>query len=85
VGGTCGGCAGIAPEAEMPRIEPAPEWLTSASPMVLGGPSEGAVQVREGSYPGRGGRSSGEVRDRSMVKEVLLALMIFNGGGFKLN
>ena len=40
----------------MPKIEPAPEWLTSGSPIVLGGPSDGAVQVNEGSYPGRGAR-----------------------------
>ena len=78
----------MAPEAEMPKIEPAPEWLTSGSPIVLGGPSEGAVHVKLGSYPGRGGRSSGEVSERSMIlsAEVIeaLALIIFNGGGLRL-
>ena len=57
----------MAPEFEIPRMLPPPEWLTSGSPIVEGGPSEGAVQVREGSYPGRGGRSSGEVRERSIM------------------
>lgn len=61
----------------IPKILPAPEW--SGSPMVEGGPSLGAVQVNDGSYPGKGGKSSGEVMDTSMDNIAEL-----RGGGFIL-
>ena len=38
-------------------------FLELIVPIVDGGPSEGAVHVKEGSY---GGKSSGEVRDISI-------------------
>ena len=47
-------------------MEPAPTWeLLSPGSIVDGGPSEGAVNVKEGSYPG-GGRSSGDANEISM-------------------
>ena len=50
VEGTWGGWAGIAPLADTPRTLPIPLCpLTSGSPIVDGGPSEGAVHVSEGS------------------------------------
>ena len=51
---------------ETPTMEPAPTWeLLSPGSIVDGGPSEGAVNVKEGSYPG-GGRSSGDANEISM-------------------
>ena len=75
------------PGTPIPRMLPAPELLTSGSPMVDGGPSEGAVQVREGSYPGRAGMSSGEVKEMSMTPSDITELlwdMIVREGGLRL-
>ena len=77
----------MAPWAEMPRTLPVPELLTSGSPMVEGGPSEGAVQVKEGSYPGSGGKSSGEVSDMSINRSESiewLGFIIVSEGGLRL-
>ena len=49
--------------------------------MVDGGPSEGAVQVNDGSYPGKGGKSSGEVMETSMI---MVAAVELRGGGLML-
>ena len=64
-------------------------FLALIIPIVDGGPSEGAVQVKEGSY---GGRSSGEVRDISISLgspewiEILWFMFIVSeaGGGLRL-
>ena len=61
----------------IPRILPVPEC--SGSPIVDGGPRSDSVQVRDGSYPANGGKSSGEVSDISMTIEAPK-----RGGGLRL-
>ena len=51
---------------DTPTIEPAPTCeLLSPGSIVDGGPSDGAVSVSDGSYPG-GGRSSGDASEISI-------------------